>query len=765
MQKITTIFLCLFLLCTVLPVSATEGDLVPMEQYTFEFEELTPVAVYKDLEISRRTDWGPSGEWMQITAGTSDDFVPLFMVFEINVPQSGIYTLTYCARYNETGRMVQFSFGDTPGVSADHTQLDTDGDVIAGKVDASNFRRAGTSNYMETAEATAGGVYGDTAARFSLAAGRQYLKLLVTGMGVKSTNNEWRLTGDYLQLNLFGEPYPVEISAASADESMGVVTGGGVCLAGETVTLRAEEKSGYHFVKWVGGEPENTLSLNREYAFTAARDLEATAVFSPYIYRVSEPYVQITGDRAFAVREDTGLRGKYVDFYGTAEGDSVSYTFEVAKEGDYDLSYLYRMQSAAPKVRHEVNGEAVGDLFDQYYSGKLGYFGPHSVGTVHLTAGENTLRLTAVGKNSGISGGDASLYTISLATITLTPVTEQEPKPVTSRKIKVACVGDSITNGGGTGNSSLYSYPAVLQRLLGEESYEVRNFGVGGTCMLKNGTYPYWTTDSYAQSKAWDADIVILMLGTNDSAAIASNREAFAEQYGEMIEIYRNLPSQPKVYIATSPYSSYPNFNITNTSIRDILVPLETAIAKEKGCELIDIYAATEGRYSLYNDGVHPTEEGYVYMAGIFYEAIQDFLPHGVTVVKPVVSVTAHSGDAAKGSVSGGQKLYKGEMAALTATAAEGCVFVGWYADGERIDTAAAYSFPAEEDCILTAEFVRIGDLDGDETVTVSDVVALRQAIVLGRTTEEQQAAGDLDEDGSLTVSDVVALRSRIVQG
>lgn len=764
MQKIKCVLLCLFLLSTMMSAAA-EGALVPMEQYTFEFEDLHLAAVYENLEVAKRTDWGPSGEWMQITAGKSDDFVPLFMVFEIDVPQSGIYTLTYCARYNETGRMVQFSFGDTMGVNEDHTLLDTSGDVIAGKVDASNFRRAGTSNYMETAEATASGVYGETAARFSLSAGRQYLKMLVTGMGVKSTNNEWRLTGDYLQLTRFGEPYPVEISAASADGSMGAVTGGGTVLAGEEITLRAEEKPGYHFVKWIEGTLGNTLSYDREYTFTASQDLKAYAVFSPYIYRVSEPYVQKTGNRGFAVREDTGLRGKYVDFYGQAEGDSVTYTFEVLEEGEYDLSYLYRMQASAPKVQHYVNGEAVGDPFDQYYSGKLGYFGPHSVGRVHLAAGENTLRLAAVGKNSGISGSDASLYTISLATITLTPVTEPEPKPVTSRRIKVACVGDSITNGGGTGNSDLYSYPAVLQRLLGDESYEVGNFGVGGSCMLKNGAYPYWTTDSYEKSKSWGADIVILMLGTNDSAAIASNQEAFAQQYGEMIEVYQNLPSRPKVYVATSPYSSYPNFNITNNAVRDYLVPLEKSVAEEKGCELIDIYAATEGRYSLYNDGVHPTEEGYVYMAGIFYEAIRDFMPDGVTVVKPVVSVTAKSAEPEAGSVLGGGKCYAGESVTLSALAAEGFVFAGWYADGEVAGSEEVYSFTAESDCILTAVFARIGDLDQNGKVTVSDVVELRQLIVRGEATNIQRAAGDMDHSDTLTVSDVVDLRARIVEG
>ena len=52
--------------------------------------------------------------------------------------------------------------------------------------------------------------------------------------------------------------------------------------------------------------------------------------------------------------------------------------------------------------------------------------------------------------------------------------------------IRVACVGDSITFGSGIKNRDQNSYPAQLGAMLGEK-YEVRNFGVGGATLLKNG--------------------------------------------------------------------------------------------------------------------------------------------------------------------------------------------------------------------------------------------------------------------------------------
>jgi lysophospholipase L1-like esterase len=55
-------------------------------------------------------------------------------------------------------------------------------------------------------------------------------------------------------------------------------------------------------------------------------------------------------------------------------------------------------------------------------------------------------------------------------------------------KIKVACVGDSITQGVGTILAK--SYPKQLGIFLGSE-FEVGNFGISGATMLRGGDKPY----------------------------------------------------------------------------------------------------------------------------------------------------------------------------------------------------------------------------------------------------------------------------------
>ena len=60
-------------------------------------------------------------------------------------------------------------------------------------------------------------------------------------------------------------------------------------------------------------------------------------------------------------------------------------------------------------------------------------------------------------------------------TVAAAPVAAQE-------KIRVACVGDSITFGSGIRDRQTNSYPAQLGRLLGEK-WEARNFGVSGATL------------------------------------------------------------------------------------------------------------------------------------------------------------------------------------------------------------------------------------------------------------------------------------------
>ena len=115
--------------------------------------------------------------------------------------------------------------------------------------------------------------------------------------------------------------------------------------------------------------------------------------------------------------------------------------------------------------------------------------------------------------------------------------------------VRVACIGNSITFGAGIRNRSRDSYPSVLARMLGD-SYWVKNFGVSARTMLNKGDHPYMNEPAYKNALAFNPNIVVIKLGTNDSKSFNWKYKAdFMKDAQTMIDAFKGLPSQPKIYL------------------------------------------------------------------------------------------------------------------------------------------------------------------------------------------------------------------------
>ena len=79
----------------------------------------------------------------------------------------------------------------------------------------------------------------------------------------------------------------------------------------------------------------------------------------------------------------------------------------------------------------------------------------------------------------------------------------------TSQIIRVACVGDSLTQS--------TAYPYDLWMMLGTANYTLENFGAGATTVLLNSQTPYMNTTVFQNALEFQPNIVIIMLGTNDA--------------------------------------------------------------------------------------------------------------------------------------------------------------------------------------------------------------------------------------------------------
>lgn len=188
--------------------------------------------------------------------------------------------------------------------------------------------------------------------------------------------------------------------------------------------------------------------------------------------------------------------------------------------------------------------------------------------------------------------------------------------------IKVACVGNSITEGPGRDNPD--SWPLQMQAILGD-GYQVGNFGVSGRTLLKNGDYPFWKEPQFQETKDFKADILLIMLGTNDSKPqnwkFASE---FRQDYLDMIyEFKKTMPVDGKVYVILPVPVTKDNYGITASVMDNEQRLMLIDIANESGSELVDLYTPFMEHEDLLPDGVHPNTEGLGIMAKVIARAIR----------------------------------------------------------------------------------------------------------------------------------------------
>ena len=132
-----------------------------------------------------------------------------------------------------------------------------------------------------------------------------------------------------------------------------------------------------------------------------------------------------------------------------------------------------------------------------------------------------------------------------LAVLCITASSAQE------KKVKVACVGNSITYGAYIEDREHNSYPSQLQRYLGD-GFQVRNFGVNGATALRRGDKPYVGLKAYEESKSFQPDIVLIKLGTNDTKPWNwKYKEEYMDDYQSLIDSYRQLDSHPRIILLT----------------------------------------------------------------------------------------------------------------------------------------------------------------------------------------------------------------------
>ena len=192
-------------------------------------------------------------------------------------------------------------------------------------------------------------------------------------------------------------------------------------------------------------------------------------------------------------------------------------------------------------------------------------------------------------------------------------------------RIKVAAIGDSVTEGLGLEKEE--AYPAVLQRLLGE-AYAVENFGKSGATLLNRGHNPYVRTEAYQKLLLFPADIAVIHLGLNDTDPrnFPLYRDEFVRDYLRLIDTLRAARPGMKIFVCkmTPVFTGHPRFSSSTFQWYHLIQELIAQVAETRQLPVIDFFSALHGRPDLFTDGptLHPNAEGAVRIAEVVKQHI-----------------------------------------------------------------------------------------------------------------------------------------------
>jgi sialate O-acetylesterase len=202
-----------------------------------------------------------------------------------------------------------------------------------------------------------------------------------------------------------------------------------------------------------------------------------------------------------------------------------------------------------------------------------------------------------------------------------------QPLSAQDKKIKIACIGNSITYGYTLPDPATQSYPALLQKKMGS-GYEVKNFGHSGATLMRMGYNPYYKTRAFAEALAFHPDIAIICLGVNDTdpRTWPDYKDDFIPDYNWLIDTLRSVNAKMKIYVCSlmPVFTAHPRFMASTFTWYWEAQKKIRQVVKINHTGFIDLYSYFFNRPNLITDKwtLHPNKQGAERMCKVIYENI-----------------------------------------------------------------------------------------------------------------------------------------------
>lgn len=223
--------------------------------------------------------------------------------------------------------------------------------------------------------------------------------------------------------------------------------------------------------------------------------------------------------------------------------------------------------------------------------------------------------------------------------------TSFQPCPTNGDPCKILPLGDSITLGIGSSDNAGYRSQLFKLAVAANQKLTFTGSQSGGPNEVSGKPFPKnheghsgWTIDP-GHSKygsggisslipnpalSTQPNIILLMIGTNDITSTDSPGMTANRLEGFLDKLVQAAPDALVVVAKITPVS----YNSPDLDNYNAKIPAIVEARAAKGHHVVTVDMSKMPRSGLAQDGVHPNDQGYAFMADVWYEAIKDYLPN-----------------------------------------------------------------------------------------------------------------------------------------